>query len=293
MWELFDPCILKQENTGTSTELDGDALRDYYVKAAMKHGDIRFCWWHSHHTMGAFWSGTDRNEIKEWKNDSWSLALVINLFQDYKLNVCTWDPVEHSDDVPLEILRSMPVPTKIQEKEYKELCSDGNKAVTGYFNTEKLKEHNRNWTNNFKQVKQVGIWNNTSEIKSWNDSFKQDELAKDKELRWNNKDLLEEYGALHLEVLEEIEEMMEEYASGTKDYKEYSEFVTSINANLKRRNARMKVKKYKKGGLLEKSATLFPVEHIAYNDKKVEDIYQMADSLIDTSSMIGGNRYAY
>ena len=75
---ICNPEILKQENTGTTTELDKDALTDFYVKTAMKHGeDIRFCWWHSHHTMGAFWSTTDEREINAWKNDSWSLALVI------------------------------------------------------------------------------------------------------------------------------------------------------------------------------------------------------------------------
>ena len=82
VYELFDPVIIKQENTGTTTELDGEAIRDYQIKAGMKYGtDIKFCWWHSHHTMDAFWSGTDQNEIDAWENDSWSLALVINLYQ--------------------------------------------------------------------------------------------------------------------------------------------------------------------------------------------------------------------
>ena len=39
---LFDPVILEQENTGTTTELDGDAIRDYTIKAGMKYGkDIK------------------------------------------------------------------------------------------------------------------------------------------------------------------------------------------------------------------------------------------------------------
>ena len=62
VWELFEPIILTQENTGTTTELDGDALRDFYIKAGMKYGkDIRFCWWHSR-----YWS-RDRNT---WTNDN-------------------------------------------------------------------------------------------------------------------------------------------------------------------------------------------------------------------------------
>ena len=50
--------------------------------------------------------------------------LVINLRQEYCLNVSTWDPVEHSEDVPLEILRDMHEPSKEMIAEYKEKCSD-------------------------------------------------------------------------------------------------------------------------------------------------------------------------
>ena len=130
VYELFDPIILEQENTGTTTELDGDAIRDYTIKAGMKYGkDIKFCWWHSHHTLGAFWSGTDRNEIEAWKNDSWSISLVVNLKQEYKLNISVWDPVEVSEDVPLEIIRAVPQPTAKQKKEYEKLCSTAKPTV--------------------------------------------------------------------------------------------------------------------------------------------------------------------
>ena len=171
VWELFDPVILKQENTGTTTELDKDALTDFYVKTAMVHGeDIRFCWWHSHHTMGAFWSGTDVKEINAWKNDSWSLALVINLFEEYCLNVSTWDPLEHSEDVPLEIIRTMPKPTTKQIKEYEELCDKSEPIVAT----------NHNWTSNYKQINQIGIWNKSFKIP------KDEPLVSDDKLEWKS-----------------------------------------------------------------------------------------------------------
>ena len=64
-FKLSDVEILKQENTGSNTELDGQAVTDYTMKQAMKYKntDMKFVWWHSHHTMGAFWSGTDEKEI--------------------------------------------------------------------------------------------------------------------------------------------------------------------------------------------------------------------------------------
>ena len=62
---MSDPVILEQVITAGNTVIDKDALAKYLMKTAMKHGtDIYYCWWHSHHTMNAFWSGTDLNAIK-------------------------------------------------------------------------------------------------------------------------------------------------------------------------------------------------------------------------------------
>ena len=282
VWELFDPIILKQENTGTTTELDGDALRDYYVKAAMKYGEVRFCWWHSHHTMGAFWSNTDENEIKQWKNDSWSLALVINLYEEYKLNVSTWDPIEHSEDVSLEILRSIPKPTKAQLKEYEELCSDKVSTVM----TTNYHPNYRNFSN-----KQTYMWNKG--FSAYMGSNTEDALTKDGKLNWNNQDSLEEYGELYSLVVEEIDEILMDFAAGEADYDKYSEFIKAMNTNLKKRNARMTVKKFKKGSLLEKTATLMPYEHLKFENEQIKDVYLMAECSIDIDTPVGGNHYVH
>lgn len=269
VWEIFEPVILKQQNTGTTTELDGDALRDYYVKAGMKHGDVRFCWWHSHHTMAAFWSGTDLNEIKAWKNDSWSLALVINLFGDYVLNVSTWEPIEHSEDVPLEIIRTIAEPTKKQLKEYDELCSSPSPVV--------MPINNKCWTSKFRQTNQVGIWN----------APKDDPLADDNVLKWNKNDNAQSYVEVFQFVIDEVEEMMDDYASGKKDYKAYSEFIKAINSRLKEKDAKMNVEKIKQGELLEATSTLFPHDHIKYESEKVQKVYDDALTTID-NTLYGG-----
>ena len=260
---MFEPVILKQENTGTTTELDGDAIRDYTVKAGMKYGtDIKFCWWHSHHTMGAFWSGTDQNEIKAWENDSWSLALVVNLYQEYKLNVAVWNPIKHTEDVPLEIIRNMPKPTAKQVKDYEELCDKPVPIVTT----------NHNWTNNYKQINQVGLWNKVSKDKP---------LVDDTILEWKNGDNLMEYAELYNNLVDEIEDMLGDYATGTKKYKDYVEFVTATNACLKSRNAKMKVKKVAKGKLLELTATTFPADHITFEDDQADKVYTSATSALE------------
>ena len=83
-WELQDPVILEQEISSGNTIIDKDALAVYYTKQAKKMGkkDFRFCWWHSHHTMSAFWSGTDLTAIDEYSDGDFSFALVINLKQE-------------------------------------------------------------------------------------------------------------------------------------------------------------------------------------------------------------------
>lgn len=111
-WHIEDPQIVKQEIAGTTCDLDKEELAMYYTKAAMKHKDdvFRFCWWHSHHTMEAFWSGTDLSSIDEYgEGDSdVSFALVVNLKQEYKCRISVWKPVVVHQDIELKIIDDTP-----------------------------------------------------------------------------------------------------------------------------------------------------------------------------------------
>ena len=124
-WVVTDPVILKQKVTGGTCDLDQDALADYYCRAAKKHGkkNFRFCWWHSHHTMGVFWSGTDIKGINEYSDGDLSFALVVNLKRENKFRASMWQPVVMHEDTTLEILenKGSSVPKKIL-KEVEELC---------------------------------------------------------------------------------------------------------------------------------------------------------------------------
>ena len=271
VWEIFEPVILKQENTGVTTELDGDALRDYYVKSASKHGDIRYCWWHSHHTMGAFWSGTDLNEIKAWKNDSWSLALVINLYQEYLLNVSTWEPIEHSEDVPLEIIRDISTATKKQLKEYDELCS----------NPAPIIQNGWNWKNN----------NAYNQVDLWNKNVNKSPLEKTDVLAWQGSNNILPYKELIEEVIENIDTLMEECADGSKTYEQYVNEVKAMNLALKTRKARFKIKQIAKGKLLDATMTMLPADHLKYDNKFAEEAYDKVLSMIDADDIMGGHYY--
>ena len=258
VYELFDPVIIKQENTGTTTELDGEAIRDYQIKAGMQHGtDIKFCWWHSHHTMGAFWSGTDQNEIEAWENDSWSLALVVNLYQEYKLNVSVWQPIKHSEDVDLEIIRTMSKPTKKQLKEYEELCSD--KTVV---------------TNTMSGWQKVGYNSQTS---MWKKPVVQENaLLDDIKLNWIDGESIAPYAELIECVDEAIDDIIEKFCDGTIDYDQYSKSIDTMNKQLKEKNAKISIITLVKGTVLEKSMTMQTWEHLKYDDDKIEKVYDAA-----------------
>ena len=255
VYELFDPVILKQENTGTTTELDGEAIRDYQIKAGMKYGtDIKFCWWHSHHTMGAFWSGTDQNEINAWENDSWSLALVVNLFQEYKLNVSVWQPIQYSEDVSLEIIRPVPKITKKQLKEYEELCSNKVSAVATY--------------SGWKKGNQVALWQQKTV-----DEYGINNLPP---LKWKSGESLGLYTELIEYVDTTIDELIEKFCEGSADYKEYSTTIDSLNKALKERNAKISIVKLPQGEVLEKAMTMQAWEHVKYENDNIEKVYDEA-----------------
>jgi len=255
VYELFDPVILKQENTGTTTELDGEAIRDYQIKAGMKYGtDIKFCWWHSHHTMGAFWSGTDQNEINAWENDSWSLALVVNLFQEYKLNVSVWQPIQYSEDVSLEIIRPVPKITKKQLKEYEELCSNKVSVVSTY--------------SGWKKGNQVALWQQKTV-----DEYGINNLPP---LKWKSGESLELYQELIEYVDSAIDELIEKFCEGSADYKEYSTTIDSLNKALKERNAKISIVKLPQGKVLEKAMTMQAWEHVKYDNDNIEKVYDEA-----------------
>ena len=161
-YELIFPDILKQENSGTSTELDAEAVQEWSVKMKLKLDrmprykgrDFRYVWWHSHHTMGAFWSGTDLKEIEAWGNMcDFSIALVINLKEEYLLRISYWKPIEVHQDVELEILRPKATKeNKVMLEKYEKLCSDKTNIVTTYGGYQRM--NSQAWGN------QTHLWNN-------------------------------------------------------------------------------------------------------------------------------------
>ena len=124
------PEIMKQDVSGGECTLDAEELARYYSKSAAKYGrNVRFCWWHSHHTMGAFWSGTDNATILGMPAEDWSLSLVINLKKEYKLRVQFFKPFLHEENVELNFLEVETSVNQAVMKEVKEKCTS---AIVNY-----------------------------------------------------------------------------------------------------------------------------------------------------------------
>ena len=135
-WQIIDPVIMKQEVSSALCELDKTELAAYYSKMAIKYNkdNIRFCWWHSHAKMDAFWSGTDTNTIDEYEDGDLSFALVVNVKEEYKCRVSVWKPFTIHEDVELQILgedKAYKIPKKIQ-KEVEAKCT---KPQTSWYNS--------------------------------------------------------------------------------------------------------------------------------------------------------------
>ena len=128
---LEDPVILKQEISAGNCELDGQELAIHYSKMIGKYGnEVRHCWWHSHHTMGAFWSGTDDATILSHPANDWTLSLVVNLKREYKLRIQFFKPFLHEENVELNFLQEEHVTDDMLDNEVKELCAKETRIVT-------------------------------------------------------------------------------------------------------------------------------------------------------------------
>ena len=236
--KVGDVEILKQENSGTNTELNGDAVSEYMMKYGMKYNNpnMKFVWWHSHHTMGAFWSGTDENEIKAWKNTSYSLALVINLKEEYLFRVSLWQnsglPIEQHIDTTLTIERETPKIniTKAMKKQYEKLCD--NKVAT----------YGKGW-----QHYQQNLWTNKPTKHKHEDNYNL--------------------------LLEAIESMQDDYVSGTIKFGEFKKKVADVNKQAKERSVPFRMRTFKETAdeVLNLLMTAMPDELVEFDDNNVKN----------------------
>lgn len=82
-FRVVDTHLVKQECSMGGTHLDAQALNALDYEMRDLPGDFNF-WWHSHHSMSAFFSHTDNTTIREIGANGWVLAVVFNRFGEYQ-----------------------------------------------------------------------------------------------------------------------------------------------------------------------------------------------------------------
>ena len=200
-WIISDPVIMKQEVSGALCELDKTELAAYYSKMAVKYKkkEMRFCWWHSHAKMSAFWSGTDTNTIDEYEDGDLSFALVVNVKEEYKCRVSVWKPWTIHKDVELTFINepeSYKIPKAI-EKEVAKMCT----------------KPERTWYNSGSgYTRQIGMFNRQPAITSSEDNL----IA----TAWG-------------ELIEKVDSINGEFISGEYQYDRYNKKLTDLNRRLK------------------------------------------------------------
>ena len=208
-WQILDPVILKQEVSAALCELDKTELALYYSKAAMKYSkdNIRFCWWHSHAKMDAFWSGTDTNTIDEFEEGDLSFALVVNVREEYKCRVSVWKPFTMHEDVELTILGKedkYEVPKNINS-EVKALCT----------------QPERTWHNTGSSYKGItnkyGYTQSQGQTRLFNNDSEENIIS----LAW-------------LQLIEKVDSINSGFIAGEYHYDKYSKKIKDLNRRLKK-----------------------------------------------------------
>ena len=209
-WIIKDPVIMKQEVSGGLCELDKTKLAEYYSKMAIKHSkkNMRFCWWHSHAKMAAFWSGTDTNTIDEYEDGDLSFALVVNVKEEYKCRVSVWKPFTIHKDVDLNIVSNEnkhKIPTKI-EREVVEACTQPTKS----------------WYNG-------GIkYGNSKQTVLWTKDDKENSEREFIRTAWT-------------QLIEKVDDINASFVAGEFQYGRYAKKINDLNRRIKKAKIPLKV----------------------------------------------------
>ena len=253
-YELVDPVILKQTISGGNCDLDKDELAKYYTKTDLKYNkyDYSFCWWHSHHTLGAFWSGTDTDTMKEASGSKVSYSLVVSWDKDpygHLFRISYWNPIALYKDIQLDIIdrKDKRIPKSII-KEVEEKCSKP-RAVSNYIGSP--------------INSRVGNYFNSTSSYNYRRPGYQEPLFKE--------DPHATYGIL----LDLVDKLMNKLINGTIDYNGYSKEIDNMNDKLGKDNP-LSVKKEspsKLDNILIGTAGDYVEYDLSKEDKKIAEMH--------------------
>lgn len=95
-----DIYLLEQEATTGDVEMKEESIAKL-MEELIAQGKTQMpqLYWHSHGSMGVFFSGTDTQTIAESKNDSFTVSMVVNRSYQTKAQVNLWKPFPMQEDL--------------------------------------------------------------------------------------------------------------------------------------------------------------------------------------------------
>ena len=133
-FELVDVKIFKQTVTGSTTNIDSDALGKFAYELQKSGEDMKtwVCWWHSHARMSAFFSTTDVSTIEQTNEQSYLISLVGNHSNEWEARLDIYKPHHATNELDVEIVEPITeqqkevVITAVQKESRKSLGIDVN-----------------------------------------------------------------------------------------------------------------------------------------------------------------------
>ncbi len=254
---LKNPVILKQTVSGAECDLDAEELAIYYSTIAEEYGtNVRHCWWHSHHTMDAFWSGTDNSTILNNPSKDFTVSLVINLKREYKLRIQFFKPFLHEENVTLNFLKTEDKSNPEIDAEVKKLCQ---KETAFVYSKQLIARGPNNQYNIFNRDDDYGGYGNY--YNHYSSTLNNDvDLSK---LEANMQDtLLDEISALTDNFYNELE--------NKEGYKEWNKYAKRKNQEISKYN--IKLIKFKTNDEFETATMRYWPEDYIHNIKKEKSI---------------------
>lgn len=97
--------LLEQTGSGAHTDMSEEVVSDFNL-SLVKKGKTQMprLWWHSHHKMGVFFSGTDDDTMEYLENDSFIVALVVNQKKEMFARFILNNPIHvEVDNLPIHV----------------------------------------------------------------------------------------------------------------------------------------------------------------------------------------------
>lgn len=163
--KITDIVIFKQDVSGGSTDLNKDEMANFLSEKLKRDGDASDwnVWWHSHASMGTFWSGTDDDTIKSFLSDGYIIALETNHKLDFIARIDVFKPFKHTiEDIDVEI--DIEEDPRLYDKITKEIKEKVSKCFGYKWNDEEEPEEKDKKNKKGKHANQITMIEDDSEI---------------------------------------------------------------------------------------------------------------------------------